>query len=338
MLIQKKLRKILHIPAKIMKKSYKAVFYRKFDVDEKVSALEKRIRGLEAEQEKLCNLLYSSMDPDFYPLAIKQWYQDKTGKILDLDKPRTFNEKIQWLKLYDNDPRKTTLSDKYMVRDWIKEKIGEEYLINLIAVFDKAEQIDFDILPDSFIIKPNHASAMYCIVKDKNQEDLEKIRQQAAGWLEVNYAFANGFELQYNNIPRKLLVEEYHENGNDRLKDYKFWCFDGKCRFINYIIDRNKGTRSGLYDQEWNRLPFTPGAFTPIQEKIPMPEQIPQMIKIAETLAEGFAHVRVDLYLLDDGSIKFGEMTFTTSSGLCNWKPSEANLWVGDMLSLPDKK
>ncbi|MBR2802273.1 MAG: hypothetical protein IKE21_06745 [Erysipelotrichaceae bacterium] len=292
----------------------------------------------ENNEKKLETLLYNHLDPELYAHALKQWYQDRTGKILDLEDPRSFNEKIQWLKIYDRDPLKTLLADKYRVRDWVREKIGEQYLIPLLGVYDKAEDIDFDVLPDAFVLKANHGSGMNLLIRDKNKEDLAQIRKKANNWLRQNFTFRNGYELHYNDIPRKLIIEQYIGDPEKSLTDYKLWCFQGKTAFIAVHEGRFDDPHMALYDRDWKRLPFSTGAMAPLEEDFPKPSVLTEMIAVAEKLSAGFPFVRVDLYLPEEGDIRFGEMTFTPSSGTCHWDPPEADLQVGELLKLPAAK
>ena len=330
MRIKKFLRKFLPAPAETLEMGFT-------DIHSHISDLENRIRIMEMNQKNFENLLYDHLDPALFSHVIKRWYQNNTGNILNLEDPKTYNEKIQWMKVFDRDPRKTMLSDKYLVRDWVKDKIGEEYLIPLLAVYRRAEEIDFERLPRSFVLKANHGCGMNYIVRDKTHENFEMIRQRARDWLETNYAYQFGYELQYNDINRKLIVEQYLENIDGDLPDYKFWCFDGKCKFIELIIGRGseEGPRFGFYNTFWDLQPFSTGTYPKLKHSVEKPDSLEKMIEIAETLSEGFPHVRVDLYLLDNGIIKFGEMTFTTSSGVCRWDPPEADLLIGNLINLP---
>ena len=298
----------------------------------------KEVSSLKNDIQRLTVLSYDQLDPKLYPHALKQWYQGKTGDSINLDEPKTYNEKLQWAKVYDRNPLRTMLSDKLQVREWIKEKIGEEYLIPLLASYKKAEEIDFEALPDRFVLKANHGSGMNIIVRDKNKEDLQAIRKKANQWLRTNYAFQTGYELQYNDIPRRLIVEEYIENSGGELTDYKLFCFDGKCRFIQVLQDRSSGTlRTAFFDPLWNKYEFTKGNHPMIEKEIKKPDCLSELLRIAEVLSKGFPHVRVDLYVLDDGSIKFGEMTFTPGSGIAFFDPPEIDEWVGEMYHLPEK-
>ena len=274
------------------------------------------------------------MDPRLYPRALKLWYQQKTGVLPDLGDPKTYNEKIQWLKLNDRDPRKTLLTDKYLVRDYVREKIGEEFLIPLLGVYRRADEIDFGSLPDVYVLKPNHASGMKIIVRAGQKPDPERMRKTAESWLKINYAFENGFELNYKDIQRRLLVEKYlRETGP--AEEYKLYCFNGKCRLIERIIVDGGSVSVSFYGSDLRLRPFGHIEYPPIPEGCSLPGAMPEMIRIAETLAAGFIHVRTDLYLTDDGEIKFGEMTFYPGSGILMWDPPEADLIVGKMLELP---
>ena len=292
-------------------------------------SLQKELYECQKKIDRMEKLLYYQIDPDKYPQILKQWYKDRTGNVLDLENPQTYNEKIQWLKLYDKDPRKTVLADKYLVRDWIRDKIGEEYLIPLLGVYRQASEIDFNALPDSFVLKANHGSGMNIIVENKAKADLNGIRRKADQWLKKNYSFVTGFEMHYDDIPRRLIVEKYMTNENDDLPDYKFWCFSGKCKFIEMVVDRKRNAREAVFDLEWNRLPFTAGNPSMAENDIEKPAVLNKMITIAEKLSEGFIHVRVDLYLLNDSDIRFGEMTFSSSSGVCPWDPPKTDYEIG---------
>lgn len=277
------------------------------------------------------------LDPALYEHVIKEWYQNVTGELLDFENPRGYNAKVQWMKLYDpQDDLKAQLSDKILVRDYVRERTSEEYLIPLLAVYDKAEEIDFDALPQRFVLKANHGCGYNAIVIDKDSEDLEKLRYRAGKWLRQNYAFHFGYELHYEKIRRRLLAEEYIGNGKDAIPDYKFWCFDGIVHYICVIVDRDTDPRMAFYDTDWTRHHFT-HAHPETEKEIPKPEKLEEMIEISEKLAEGFPHVRVDLYQLEDGTIKFGELTFTSASGASTWNPPETDLMMGELFRLPEK-
>lgn len=280
---------------------------------------------------------YKDLLPSQYEAELKRWYKQIMNKDLDLDNPKTFNEKIQWMKLYDCTDLKTQLSDKYLVRDWVASKIGEQYLIPIYGVWDSFDQIDFEQLPKKFVLKANHGCGWNIIVQNKNELDKKIAKKRMDTWMATNFAFKAGLELQYMNISPKIIAEEYLENENDDLYDYKVFCFNGKAESIMYLSNRQHGLRMSFFDLDWNRLPFVYN-YPPNKQDIPRPQNLKRMINLAEKLAEGFAHVRVDFYVLNDGSIKFGEMTFTSLSGTCKWSPPEQDCVYGDLIELPPKK
>lgn len=279
---------------------------------------------------------YAQLSPQAYASELQEWFWDVMGKKLDLDNPRTYNEKIQWLKLYDSTPLKTRLADKYLVRDWVKEKIGEEYLVPLLGVWDSFDEIDFDALPQSFVLKANHGCGWNLIVKDKRLLDREDVRRKFQTWMKLNFAYRNGLELHYMNIRPRIIAEAYLENDHDDLNDYKVFCFGGKAQHIMYLTDRKTGMKMAFYDLEWNKQNFVYNY--PINDQeIPRPQRLEELIAVSEKLAEGFAHARVDFYILNDGTLKFGEITFTSASGVCKWNPPEQDRIYGDMIVLPEK-
>ena len=280
---------------------------------------------------------YDAKRREKYRQELLQWYRRATGKILDLDHPRTFNEKIQWLKLYDSTPIKTRLADKYLVREWVAEKIGEKYLIPLLGVYDSFDQIDFDSLPDRFVIKCNHGCTYNIIVKNKNFFDIDDAKQKINAWIQENFAFKNGCEMHYKNINPIIIIESFLENKDEDLYDYKFWCFEGKVKYIQFLSERNtNGLKMAFYDANWNKQKFVYSY--PLDSKtIERPDNLDEMISLAEKLSKDFSHVRVDLYRLDDGTIYFGEMTFTSASGICRWNDKKIDRQLGDWIKLPEK-
>lgn len=198
---------------------------------------------------------YAQLSPQAYASELQEWFWDVMGKKLDLDNPRTYNEKIQWLKLYDSTPLKTRLADKYLVRDWVKEKIGEEYLVPLLGVWDSFDEIDFDALPQSFVLKANHGCGWNLIVKDKRLLDREDARRKFQTWMKLNFAYRNGLELHYMNIRPRIIAEAYLENDHDDLNDYKVFCFggEGPAHYVSHRPkdrDENGLLRSGVEQAE----------------------------------------------------------------------------------------
>lgn len=271
-----------------------------------------------------------------YKQALQIWYQKVTGTYLNLDNPRTFNEKIQWLKLYDSTPIKTRLADKYLVREWIKEKIGEKYLIPLLGVFDKFEDIDFNKLPNRFVIKCNHGSGWNIIVKDKSKLDLRTIKEKLDKWLHTNFAFLAGYELHYKNMSPKIIIEQYKEDDSGDLRDYKFLCFNGKVKYIWVDGERYSEHKRNLYDLEWNLIDkkIGEGKIYPNIDYCPKPHNLNKMIEFATLLSKGFPFVRVDFFE-SNKQLYFGEMTFTSASGIHLTEPKSFILELGNLIKLP---
>lgn len=280
----------------------------------------------------LRNKRYSKMNNDQIKEEISQLYEFHLGRKLDWSNLRRFTEKMQWKKIFYVDPLEKIASDKYAVRDWVSKKIGAEYLIPMLGIWDNFKDIDFEKMPDKFVLKTTHSSANVIIVKDKNKLDKKYSALMFKLWLSMDYAYAS-FEMNYKDIPRKIIAEEYMQNSNGELPDYKFMCFDGKpycCwidkgRFTNHTRD--------FYDMDWELLPYTE-IFPNSGEPNPKPINFDQMVKLVTVLSEGFSHVRVDLYNID-GKIYFGEMTFCESSGFCEFSPDEYDYVLGDMWNLP---
>lgn len=276
--------------------------------------------------------------PEELKLELRRWYKDKTGKDLNLDNPRTYNEKIQWLKINGPLQEMGELADKYHVRGFVSKRIGQEYLVPLVGVWDDPSEIDFDVLPDRFVLKATHGSAWNIVVKDKASIDASSVRAKLKRWLSVDFAYWSGFELQYRHCRPRIIVEQYLENktqsGESDLFDYKFWCFGGRVAYIQFLENRARGLKMAFYDRSWVRQSFVYD-HPRCERDIPKPDNLSEMIVLAEKLAEGFPHVRVDFYRLDDGTIYFGEMTFTSMSGICRWDPPETDQMMGDLLKLP---
>lgn len=278
---------------------------------------------------------FANLDPSRYPAELARWYESITGTPLDLENPKTHSEKIQWLKLYDSTPLKTRLADKYLVRNWVAEKIGEEYLIPLLGVWDSFDGIDFDALPNQFVLKANHGSGWNIIVRDKATLNKVDAKIKFDKWMKLNFAYVAGLELHYRDIIPKIIAEKYLENANGELPDYKFHCYSGRVEHIQCMTGRaNHNTQEIMYDYAWNPLPFVQ-SYPRHSKNFPKPPALERLIELAQTLSKGFCYVRVDFYVLDNGSIKFGEMTFTPGSGMRTWNPPEYNLQYGKLISLP---
>ena len=277
--------------------------------------------------------LYKRVSKKYYPYLLRIQYLLLKKQFLNLKNPKTLDEKIQWLKLYDDSPLRTQLTDKYAVRDWIKEQIGEKYLIPLLGKWDKPEDIEYSKLPEQFVLKANHGCGCNIIVKDKKALDVDEACRKMHKWLRINYAYLCG-ELQYEKIKPCIIAEEFISDLDGDIPDYKVWCFNGKAYYIMYLSDRTRGLKMAFFDRNWIKQDFV-YSYPQIIEQVPRPNCLQEMLDIAEKLSSGFPLVRVDLYILKDGSIKFGELTFTSAGGKSVWSPSNADLELGNLLKLP---
>ncbi len=272
-----------------------------------------------------------------YADALKKWFYDTTGNILNLENPQSYNEKMQWLKLYDSTPTKTKLADKYLVRDWIAKKIGKKYLIPLLGVYDSFDEIDFDKLPNQFVIKCNHGSGWNIIVTDKNQFDKNDAKKKVDDWMSKNYAFNLGFELHYLNIKPKIIIEEYLDSSKSYY-EIQLWTFKGQLKFVSIeTVKTANELYRGLFYPDGTKCEFqiSPDHYKTLTE-IPSPELFNKAIKVGKKLLFNTPYVRID-FVMDDNNIKFREMTFTSGSGLSKIVPNEYNKILGDYIMLPKK-
>ena len=294
--------------------------------------------GTNVKKEVIYSVIENIPEKD-YERKLAEYYNLVTLKKINIQNPETFNEKIQWLKLYDPmKGLKTRLADKYAVREWIEEKIGSQHLIPLLGVWNDISEIDVNTLPDKFVLKTNHGCATTMIIKNKAEVDWSKVKKQYDEWLSTNYAFFS-FEPQYRDIEPKIIAEEYIEQSDGNLYDYKIHCFNGKPLYIHVIGDRDLKKhigREAFFDVEWNMQSFTSNSYPGYENPVKPPAGLQEMLKIAETLSKDFAYVRVDLYELEDGNIKFGEMTFTPGSGMYWWNPPQMDEQWGELLKLPN--
>lgn len=239
--------------------------------------------------------VYKKMDDKIF---LERAFRYNLGYELDLDNPKTFNEKLQWLKLHDRRPEYTIMVDKYKVRDYIAEKLGEEYLIPLLGVWDDPDEIDFNALPNQFVLKCNHNSGLgMCICKDKSKLDIKKVKEELRKGLAQDY-YLTGREWPYKDVPRKIICEKYmvDESGYE-LKDYKFYCFNGKVKLVMINSDRmsNERTKADYFDENFSHLDFTWG-YENAKVMPQKPKNFENMKELAEKLANGIPQVRVDFY------------------------------------------
>ncbi len=272
-----------------------------------------------------------------YPAELEKWFYSKTNVKFDIENPKTFSEKIQWLKIYDASILKSHLTDKWLAKEYVKSVLGEKYIIKTYGVFDKFEDIDFEKLPNQFVIKSTHGSGQIEIVRDKNLIDKNKLKEKTQKWLGSTYASHSGFEMHYQNIIPRLIVEELIEGIDNDLYDYKIMCFNGNPEFIWVDTDRFNGHKRTLFDLNWNKMPIKYN-YENSSKKISKPKNLKQLLKLAKQLSKGFSLCRCDFYVLPDDTIKFGELTFTSGSGIDRFDPVSFDYELGKKLKLPEKK
>ena len=257
--------------------------------------------------------------PDRVFVRFLYWrYQHKR---LHLRNPRTYTEFVQWLKIHGRLERYTRLADKYEVRPYIAQKIGQQYLIPLLGVYESFDEIDFGLLPDQFVLKGTHGCEYNVIVKDKQTLDVAAAKAKFDRWMRENfYVFER--EVQYKDITPRIVCEQYLEDETGGLRDYKFYCSGGEAKMVQVDTDRFSNHRSELMDpRTWKPIETVQcGSFDVLDHKVTKPKKLREMLTIAETLAKDFPFVRVDLYV-SGNRIYFGELTFTPGSGIVTFVP-----------------
>ena len=267
---------------------------------------------------------------------LKLLFRGRIGKELNLDNPQTFNEKLQWLKLYDRNPNYPKLVDKYEVRKYVSNTIGEKYLIPLIGCWDRFEDIDFHKLPSQFVLKCTHDSGGLVICKEKRNLDIRGTKKIINKSLKKNYYYP-GREWPYKNIEPKIICEKYvvDESGVD-LKDYKFMCFSGVPKLIQVMSGRRKGHYYlNHFDLKWNRIEIPRKSISENPNKLEKPENLEEMISICKELSKDIPFARIDLYNTQK-QILFGEITFFPVSGFMNFKDENHNNLLGSWIELPE--
>lgn len=270
----------------------------------------------------------------FYLQAL---FKAKMGKKLDLNNPQTFNEKLQWLKLYNRKREYTKLVDKYAVRQYIAETIGEEYLIPLVGgPWKSVEEIDFDELPDQFVLKCNHDCGSVIICRNKASFDIGYAKKMLAKAMRRNY-YKGTREWPYKDVPPQIIAEKYMASCNaSELTDYKIMCFNNIPRCIFTCTDRNMHNelKVTIFDLHWNRLPFERHYYPASNTPIPRPQNLDNMLKLSRILSENKPFTRIDFYEIE-GKTYFGEITFYPGSGLEEFSPEEGDYTLGSWLELP---
>lgn len=261
-------------------------------------------------------------------------YRIALGDWPDLKEPKSFNEKLQWIKLYDRRPEYSMMVDKYAVKEYIADKIGADYLIPTLGVWDRFEEIDFEKLPEKFVLKCTHNSGGLVLCQDKSVLDLGAAQKKISASLKENY-YWHSREWPYKNVPPRIIGEKYMENEDgSAIRDYKIQCFHGRADHILVCTDRysDSGVKYFYFDRNWKFLPYCKqGENASEAAKIDPPERLEEMIEIAEKLSEGIPELRVDLYEIG-GKIYFGELTFFSSSGFDQTITKEADKILGEKM------
>lgn len=268
--------------------------------------------------------------PDKWYLSLK--FRSKMGYWMNWKHPKTFNEKLQWLKVHDRNPLYTQLVDKYEVRNFISEKLGKEYLIPLLGTWDNVEDIDFKKLPDKFVLKCTHDSGSIIICQEKDTFDFQKAKNKLKAALSRNFYHISR-EWPYKHVKPRVIAEQYMETyDNNELCDYKFFCFAGTPKFMYISHDKANHPTTDFFDMSFNHINMRmrdPNSTTCPQK----PEKFENMKELATILSQGIPHVRVDFYCIQN-HIYFGEMTFFHNAGFCPIKPHIKANEIGNLISI----
>lgn len=278
--------------------------------------------------------MYNNMPDKEY---ISKMFKFRMGYELNLDDPKTCNEKLQWLKLFDRNPKYTKLVDKYLVKQYVQETIGKEYVVPLLGVWENAKDIDFNKLPNQFVLKCNHDSQGVIVCEDKSKLDIQDTIKKLNKKLNKNYYLLYR-EWPYKDVKPKIIAEKYLENKKTKgINDYKFYCFDGKVKIMMIATERLTGnTKMDYFDKNFNNIDLKWGG--ELSNDLPeKPKSFELMIKLAEQLSKGIKMVRIDFYEIDERPY-FGEFTFFDGSGYTKIEP---NIWdkkLGSWIDLSDIK
>ena len=294
------------------------------------------INALRQLKQRCVHLMYvhcPKLLPDKMYLSVMYLYT--MGKEMHWDNPRTFNEKLQWLKVYDRKTVYTIMVDKYAVKQYVANIIGQEYIIPTLGVWNKFDEIDFENLPNQFVLKCTHDSGGLIVCKDKSKLDIAAARKKIERCLNRNFYYQSR-EWPYKNVPPRIIAEQYMEDsGSIDLKDYKLMCFHGKVKCCFVCSERSERLKVTFFDNVWKKMPFErhyPASETPIVK----PRNYEVMIRLAEILSDGIPFVRVDFYEIN-GKVYFGDLNFYPGGGFEEFKPEEWDYTLGSWIHLPNK-
>lgn len=266
---------------------------------------------------------------------IRKLYKTYFGREIDLENPKTFNEKQQWLKLYDRKAIYTTMVDKYEAKNYVAERIGTEYIIPTYGVWDSFDEIDFDALPNQFVLKCTHDSGGLVIVRDKKKLDKKAAKAKIERSLKTNYYY-HGREWPYKNVKPRILAETYMEDDSGcGLRDYKFYCFGGVPKFL-YIsegLEDHSTAHISFVTCDWQFAPYERSDYCSFDVLPPKPSRFDLMLELAAKLSQGTDFLRVDLYEVN-GQVYFSELTFSPCGGFMPFKDEKYDYEIGEMLSL----
>ena len=287
-------------------------------------------------KEVLKNILYYFYKPLPDKLALKLAFPLRAGEKLELDNPKTFNQKLQWYKLFYRDPLMVQCADKYSVREYIKNKGYEHLLVPLYGAYENADEINFSELPNSFVLKTTNAMGTNIIVKDKSKINEDNIKKELNKWLKKTpLQIWFGREWAYEQIKPRIICEEFIDSNGEDLIDYKFHCFNGTPEVIQVSMERETNLKVNYYDTEWNSIKARQN-YPNKTGIVEAPPKLKEMLKIAAEFAEDFPYVRVDFYNIKE-KIIFGELTFYSSAGFSKFSPNDLNQYMGELFTLPTK-
>lgn len=281
---------------------------------------------------------YEKLSLDEKKKDLSTFFFNSTGRKLNIENPETFCDKLQWMKFNDSTQLKANLSDKYLAAKLISERYGSRIkIVKQLGYWSDAKDIDFSKLPDSFALKCNHGSAMNILVKDKSKLNIKKTIKKLNDWMKLDYATVNGmYENHYSLIERKIIAEEFIQEMDGNLHDYKFHCFNGEPKFCQLIGDRVPNSHHyflSFYTSDWKKTDLTYNNHAIYDKEYPKPEKLSEMLELAREMSKDFSYVRVDFYILNN-EIYFGELTFTPDSGIMTFNDEKTDLEWGAWIKL----